>query len=151
MRLTGFVVHGPSGEPAAQFEPGEVAHLSLEAECYEPRLVPSVGFQFRDRFGNLVCGTNTWMLSMPMAPLEAGATLRTTFAIQLTLGAGEYTISIALSSPDDRPERIYDWVDQVGSFTVTRSTRQWTEGLVYCPVSVWSTAAFDQEGLPADV
>jgi Wzt C-terminal domain len=94
----------------------------------------------RDRFGNIACGTNTWMLRLAMTPQEADTTFRITFEINLMLGNGEYTVSAAVASYDGTSERIYDWVDQLTSFVVVPSRNQVLDGFAYCPVMVTSTA-----------
>lgn len=139
MRIQGFALHTEDGA-TAQCEAGEIVSLTLEITCYEEGLAPNVGFQIKDRFGNIACGTNTWMLFCDMIPQAAGATFRITFEISLMLGSGEYTLSAAVASYDPKPERIYDWIDQFAHFVVVPSKRQWVDGLAFCPVNVSSPA-----------
>jgi len=113
----------------------------LEIICNEVGLVPNVGFQIRDRFGNIACGTNTWMLLYQVAPLATGAIFQITFEIDLMLGSGEYTLSAAVASFDSKPERVYDWIDQFTHLVVVPSRSQCVDGLAFCPVRVTSPAA----------
>jgi lipopolysaccharide transport system ATP-binding protein len=145
MRIIGFALSARDSAYAVQFESGDIIKLALEIKCNEDGLVPNVGFQIRDRFGNIATGTNTWMLSLPMAPQRAGSIFRIVFDIQLMLGTGEYTISPAIASYDAQPERIYDWIDQIATFAVSPPKTPWVDGLAYCPVKAASSALLFSE------
>ena len=136
MRILNFSLHTQSSHTIAQCESGEVIRLTLEIQCNESGLAPSVGFQFRDRFGNLVSGTNTRMQSFTIPVQDRGKTFRITFDIKVMLGSGEYTLTCGVASDDAKPERIYDWVDQLTSFVVVAPKTHRVDGLVYCPVTV---------------
>ncbi len=140
VRITGFALQTKHLGSIMQCEPGDVLRLVLDITCYEPDLIPNVGFQIRDRFGNIACGTNTWMLRLAMAAQEASTSFRITFEINLMVGNGEYTVSAAVASYDGKPERVYDWVDQLTNFIVVPSRTQVLDGFAYCPVTVTSTA-----------
>jgi lipopolysaccharide transport system ATP-binding protein len=118
--------------------------LRLKIACNEPDLIPNVGFQIRDRFGNIACGTNTSMLRQEMPPQAAGVVFQITFGIQLMIGSGEYTITVAVSSSGSEPDRIYDWIDQLAHFVVVPHKSAWVDGLAYSPVTVISSAVHDE-------
>jgi lipopolysaccharide transport system ATP-binding protein len=136
MRLSGFTLTTVSDDPISQIESGQVLRLRLEIECYKQRLVPNVGFQVKDRFGNIACGTNTWMLGYKLDRKEKNTSFQITFEIQMMLGSGEYTLSAAVASYDAKPAEIYDWIDGLTAFSVLRSQQQWVDGLAYCPVKI---------------
>lgn len=139
MRILGYMLNLGEGM-GGQCEPGAVAKLTLEIQASEPGLLPNVGFQIRDRFGNISCGTNTAMLGIILAPQASNAIFRITFEIALMLGSGEYTFTVAVSSPDAKPERVYDWIEQLTSIVIVPHRTSWVDGLAYCPVNVSSAA-----------
>jgi lipopolysaccharide transport system ATP-binding protein len=136
MEILKFAVHSANNSVVGQCESGEVIKITLEIQSHESGLVPNVGFQLRDRFGNLVVGTNTRMLGFSIPAQERNVTFRITFDIKLMIGSGEYTLTCAVASDDAKPERIYDWVDQLASFVVVASDTYHVVGLAYCPVVV---------------
>ena len=82
-----------------------------------PRL--TVGFLIRDRLGNDVFGTNTHYLETPAPPLSAGARYDCTFEIErLALGAGHYSVTVALHDAASHLVRNYDWWDQALVFQI---------------------------------
>ena len=136
MRLSGFALTTISDNPISQIESGQVLKITLEIECYAQRRVPNVGFQIKDRFGNIACGTNTWMLDYKLEEQNQNTRFQIMFEVQLMLGCGEYTLSAAVGSYDAKPAEIFDWIDGLTMFSVLRSQRQWVDGLAYCPVKV---------------
>ena len=139
MHILGYMLDLGNGT-TGQCEPGTTANLTLDIQSNEPGLLPSVGFQIRDRFGNISCGTNTSMLGIILAPQASNAIFRVTFEIALMLGSGEYTFTVAVSSPDAKPERVYDWIEQLTSIVIVPHRTSWVDGLAYCPVNVSSAA-----------
>jgi len=136
MRLSGFTLTTISNDPISQIESGQVLRITLEIECYEQHLVPNVGFQIKDRFGNIACGTNTWMLGYKLNGQKQNTSFQITFEIQMMLGSGEYTLSAAVGSYGAMPAEIFDWIDGMTTFSVLRSQQQWIDGLACCPVKI---------------
>jgi len=136
MRLSGFALTTISDNPISQIESGQLLRITLEIECYAQRLVPNVGFQIKDRFGNIACGTNTWMLDYKLEEQKQNTRFQIMFEVQIMLGRGEYTLSAAVASYDGKPKEIFDWTDGLTMFSVSRSQQQWVDGLAYCPVKV---------------
>lgn len=141
MRITGFALQSRDGLPLAECTSGDVIRLTLDVVCRESGATPNIGFQIKDRFGNIACGTNTWMLGQDMVPQEMGATVRTTFEISLMLGPGEYSISAAVASPGEHPDRISDWIDGLAGFAVLSPAHQMVGGFAFCPLKVNSSGA----------
>jgi lipopolysaccharide transport system ATP-binding protein len=143
-RITGAALQGPDGQPKHAVEQGEELRVIVEFVCARGDILPNVGFQMLDRLGNLIFGTNTFMLSQAMAPPDAGTSVRVCFTMPALLGVGEYTLSVAVAAYDWNPAHIYDWVDQVLRFFVVRAGTPWTAGWAFCPISVtWGASGND--------
>lgn len=135
-RITGAALEAAAGDRRYVVDQGEDIRVIVDLTCLRTDIAPNVGFQIQDRLGNLIFGTNTFMLSQPIARPDAGASIRVSFAMPALLGVGEYTLSVAVASYEWNPAHIYDWVDQALRFFVVRSRTQWTAGWAFCPVSV---------------
>jgi lipopolysaccharide transport system ATP-binding protein len=142
--ITGAALQGPEGQAKHVVEQGEEIRVIVEFICDRDGIPPNVGFQMLDRLGNLIFGTNTFMLSQAMAPPDAGSSVRVCFAMPALLGVGEYTLSVAVASYEWNPGHIYDWVDQALRFVVVRSRTPWTAGWAFCPIAVtWGDSGED--------
>src|SRR5262249_9412195 len=93
-RVTGVALSARDGRLRDIVEQGEEIRVLVEFDCARGDIAPNVGFQIQDRLGNIIFGTNTFMLSRPMAPPSAGAALRVSFVMPALLGVGEYTLSV---------------------------------------------------------
>jgi ABC-type polysaccharide/polyol phosphate transport system ATPase subunit len=134
-RITGAALRMANGEISEILEQAQEVHVVVDFVCGRPEILPNVGFQLQDRLGNLIFGTNTFMLSRFIEPPPVGSVVRVCFVMPLLLGTGEYTLSVAVGSYDRAPEHIYDWADQVLRFWVIRSRTPWTVGWAFCPIS----------------
>jgi lipopolysaccharide transport system ATP-binding protein len=79
----------------------------------------TVGFSIRDRFGQVIHGTNTHHLRLVLQPLTAGTQHQVDFDIaRLALGPGDYHISVALHTGMEHSAENFDWWDAAATFTV---------------------------------
>jgi lipopolysaccharide transport system ATP-binding protein len=136
MRISGFALTSASNESISQIESGKILKITLGIDCYDQPLIPSVGFQIKDRFGSIASGTNTWMLDHKMDCQRPHSSFQINFEIQLMLGSGDYSLTVAVGSYDAKPEQIFDWIDGLTTFTVLRPRQQRIDGLAYCPVKI---------------
>lgn len=91
--------------------------ITLEANADVDDL--SVGMLIRDRFGQDIFGTNTFLMKMPIS-LQDGQKCQVKYFIkELNLGPGKYTITIAAHKSESHMEGCYQWIDVIKSFEVT--------------------------------
>lgn len=83
---------------------------------------PTIGFLIKDRLGNEVFGTNTYMLGRDLGRYESGETLEVIFSFTLNIGYGEYTLTAAAHAMEFHTHECYDWADKIFLFTVVPST-----------------------------
>lgn len=140
MKIIGFDIQKIDHQSFSQFKQEEMMVLILEIKCFEDNLTPNVGFQIKNRFGGIACGTNTRMMSLELASQKAGSTFRIEFHIRMMLGPGEYTLTVAVTSNEEKPQRIFDWIDQIINFKVVPLLAQHVDGLAYCPIKVISSS-----------
>ena len=82
---------------------------------------PTIGFLVKDRLGNEIFGTNTYMLKKSPGACHAGESLEVRFSFPLNFGSGEYTLTAAAHTLDYHIYECYDWADKIFSFTVIPS------------------------------
>jgi lipopolysaccharide transport system ATP-binding protein len=138
MRIVGFSLGEQPGELATHARAGATIELAMLLECREDALRPNIGFQVRDRLGAIATGTNTEQLETDLGALTAGQRLWVTFSIELMVGSGEYTLTLAAVSAGDGGRRVFDWAEQAHRFTVVRAGSGSADGQAHCPVKVTS-------------
>jgi lipopolysaccharide transport system ATP-binding protein len=112
------------GAPRGGFEVGERARVVCRFRVHRDMVQPTVGFLIRDRLGNDVFGTNTFLLGLPAPPCAAGDERVAAFEVSLDIGSGTYSISAALHADRAHVEANYDWWDRAAFFQVVRGAHE---------------------------
>ncbi|WP_295543954.1 ABC transporter ATP-binding protein [uncultured Thiohalocapsa sp.] len=118
VRIEEVCLTDPGGRPIAIAEVGTDVVLRVRARASEdvPSLV--VGFLIKDRFGQPIYGTNTALQSRTVGALRAGERVTLRAAMDLRIGAGSYSIAVALHATETHLERSFDWRDRALLFKV---------------------------------
>jgi lipopolysaccharide transport system ATP-binding protein len=83
----------------------------------------TVGVLIRDALGNDIFGTNTEHLGVHAPSLDPGAAIECEFMLhKLTLGAGRYSLTVALHRGDSHLLDNYDWWDRALVFEVVQGS-----------------------------
>jgi len=107
-----------SGKSAASFTSGEMAEIACRIKINAPIEQPTVGFLIRDRLGNDIFGTNTFLLNCPVPQPKVGEHLEFRFKIYLNLGVGSFSLTVAVHSGVDHLKDNWDWWDRSLIFKV---------------------------------
>ncbi len=92
---------------------GECVLIKIEAKVNVDTLLdPTCGILFKDRLGYDVFGTNSYYLGKKSGELKKGDLVSYEFKCPLNLGAGDYTLSIALHSDNNHVADSYHWIDR---------------------------------------
>lgn len=124
----------PAGAAKTTFEVGERATIRCRFRTNRAMPSPTVGFLIRDRLGNDVFGTNTFYLDVPATGCAAGEELVARFAVQLNLGCGSYSLSVALHGDRAHVDQNFDWWDRAAVFNVVPGTVPTFTGVAALPV-----------------
>ena len=124
-----------SGRPRRAFNVGESAVLRCVLRMRESLPNPTVGFIIRDRLGNNIFGTNTFVHELPPVHPAAGECLEVRFEIPLNLGAGHYAVSVSAHAGATHYEGNYDWIDQILVFRVLKGPHRFV-GTSALPVAL---------------
>lgn len=117
----------PSGHPAT-------VRMDLEARDDVDEL--TVGLMIRDRFGQDIFGTNTYLMGERLR-MTAGERLEVCFSFpQWNLGPGPYTLTVAAHRSSAHIHGCYHWIDHAVSFQVVQGGGFEFAGMVRLPVSL---------------
>lgn len=124
------------GQITDMLKVGEPAALRIDVEITKdiPELV--VGYMIKDRLGQPVFGTNTFFLDQVKRDLKAGETLSYTFRFDATLGAGHYSVAVALHQSSVHVARNYEWRDLALTFSVVNASHPEFVGIAWVPPTV---------------
>jgi len=106
------------GEPIEVVRVGENIALKVKiiANAPIPRLV--VGYAIKDRFGQVIFGTNTDHLSGVVETVIAGELIEYVFQFPANFGVGTYSIAVAAHRDDVHIGANYEWRDLATIFNV---------------------------------
>jgi hypothetical protein len=79
---------------------------------------PTIGFLIRDRLGNDVFGTNTFHLKTPTGQFKKDEQVEVSFELDLNIGPGNYSLTLAVHSGASHTEDSYDWCNHLLAFSV---------------------------------
>lgn len=116
---------------------GERVNLSVSIDIHEAVDELVCGFVIRDRAGNWIFGINSKDYGHNLNNLIPGQKLELSYAFDLNLGEGTYSISVALTrSHRSHIEKNYDWLDLAHVFKVVNVNKKHFAGLVWLDAHV---------------
>jgi len=109
--------------------------ITLELEFLVKADLPDlvVGYMIKDRFGQCVYGTNTFLMKNPLKAVRSGERLYYRFTYPLDIGMGSYSISIAAHAVPSHLVANYVWEERRLIFEVTNEAQDYFEGMAWLP------------------
>jgi lipopolysaccharide transport system ATP-binding protein len=120
--------------PARAFSVGDRACVRARVEFTSPVAAPTVGILIRDRVGNDVFGTNSFHIAPIEGTYEPGDELTVEFELDLNMGAGTYTLTVAVHGEATHLLNNYDWWDKVIGFQIVPGAELHFIGSAWLPV-----------------
>ena len=119
---------------------GEVVRLRIQIQTNVdlPELV--VGYAIKDRLGQTIFGTNTHHLGHVLYGLPAQSVRTIEFEFDANLGAGNYSVAVALHASDVHTTHSYEWRDLALVFSVSNVDKKSFVGSSWLEPSVIITA-----------
>jgi lipopolysaccharide transport system ATP-binding protein len=132
-----------NGRASRTLRCGDAAVVRVEIAAHASIPALTAGILFRDRLGNDVFGTNTFHLGARSSSVALGEAMIVDFVFpSVALGAGSYSITIALHLGDEHTHANFDWWDRALVFEVLPGTGPVTIGVCSLPVEAsWHTHA----------
>jgi lipopolysaccharide transport system ATP-binding protein len=135
--IAGVAITCTDGKPKSVVQVGEEIILSVKINRHSEDFCPlNVGFQIKDRLGQVVIGTNTCFLAVDMDNLQFGQPFICQFKVNLPIYPQKYTINAAVGEYVYDIKVIYDWIEPVGVVEVVSG--KWLKQIGLCspPISV---------------
>lgn len=93
------------------------------------------GVMIKDRFGQNIYGTNTYMYQKSITFVEKGKQIRCSFEFPLNIGVGNYSVAVAFVKTETHVE-YYRWMDLAAVFQVVNRYDLPFSGSVYLPANI---------------
>ncbi len=107
------------GQESFAFVSGEDCLIEITVIVNEDGVEnPTCGILIRDRLGYDVFGTNTYHLGIDTGPWRKGDLMTLRFQQKMNLGAGDFSLSLALHTGPDHLGKNYHWLDRAMVFKV---------------------------------
>ncbi|WP_459616160.1 ABC transporter ATP-binding protein [Bordetella sp. 2513F-2] len=103
--------------------------VDVRTNAFLERLV--LGYGIKDRLGQVVYGTNTYLKKQPLENVPAGSFVRFDMKFPVNLGPGTYSIQTALVSTDTHVVNNYEWRDLALVFNVINANKPHFAGVAW--------------------
>jgi lipopolysaccharide transport system ATP-binding protein len=115
---------------------GQSVTLNVRVQTHEvlPEMV--VGFMIKDRLGQPVFGTNTYHLRRTLLRVPANVSIDYQFTFDANIGAGTYSVAVALHTERSHLTRSYEWRDFALVFNVINLDKADFVGSAWMSVAV---------------
>ena len=125
-----------AGKKIQNLEVGKKIKLKVTVLANEnlPSLV--LGYQIKNRFSQVVYGTNTYHLKQALKNLKKGEEYDFSFEFDANLGVGSFSVTIALHDSDNHLQNNYEWRDNAIIFNVVNFSKPDFVGLAYLEPSL---------------
>ncbi len=90
-----------------------------------------LGCGIKDKFGQMVFGTNTFHTKQLIESAKAGETIRFNVSFEANLGVGSFSIHCSLVKNNSHIEKNYHWVDRAKIFEVVNANKPFFVGYAY--------------------
>lgn len=124
-------IYNEKGDVSEYINVGEIVTLAIKVKINEdiPKLV--VGYSFKDRLGQIVYGTNTYLKNKVVNGVIKGDVYEFYFKFPMNLGTGSYSVQTALVSSDTHLTDNYEWKDLALVFNVINSDKELFAGVAW--------------------
>ena len=125
-----------SGKKIQNLEVGKKIKLKVTVQANEnlPSLV--LGYQIKNRFSQVVYGTNTYHLKQALKNLKKGEEYDFSFEFDANLGVGSFSVTLALHDSDNHLQNNYEWRDNAIICNVVNLSKPDFVGLAYLEPSL---------------
>jgi hypothetical protein len=127
--IKGVSLTGIDGKSKSYFQLDEELILSIKVDRHSPSIDPlNIGFQLRDRLGQIIIGTNTKMLSQDLSKPVSGESFICQFHFKPQVMPGDYSIAVAIAENKANVQTIYDWVNNAMVISLLADKRENEQG-----------------------
>ncbi|MEQ8188281.1 MAG: ABC transporter ATP-binding protein [Candidatus Eremiobacterota bacterium] len=103
------------------FISGEKVKIKIQIHANEDIENPTFGILIRDRLGNDIFGTNTFIMNVTTGMFKEDKTYEVIYCLPLNLGVNIYSLTVAAHTDEAHVNECYDWINQAVIFKVIPS------------------------------
>ena len=120
-----------AGKKIQNLEVGKKIKLKVTVQANENLQSLVLGYQIKNRFSQVVYGTNTYHLKQALKNLKKGEEYDFSFEFDANLGVGSFSVTLALHDSDNHLQNNYEWRDNAIIFNVVNFSKPDFVGLAY--------------------
>lgn len=120
-----------AGKKIQNLEVGKKIKLKVTVQANENLQSLVLGYQIKNRFSQVVYGTNTYHLKQALKNLKKGEEYDFSFEFDANLGVGSFSVTLALHDNDNHLQNNYEWRDNAIIFNVVNFSKPDFVGLAY--------------------
>lgn len=114
-KIESVTIDGQVGVPVVNSGDRITLRIDISANADMANL--ACGIIIRDKYGQDIYGTNTYLQDKPLA-IKRGAALSVSFELAINVGVGTYTVGAAIQAIPTEPPRCLNWGDNLLEFEV---------------------------------
>jgi len=118
-------------DPIEVVEVGEPVTVQIDVRVNSDIVGLVLGFGIKDRFGQMVFGTNTYNTKQKLSSIHAGNLVRYRVEFLANLGVGSFSIHCSLVPNNNHIEKNYHWIDRAMVFEVVNISKPEFVGLAW--------------------
>ncbi len=107
---------------------GDSVKINVRVKIVEKIDSLVLGFSIKDRFGQVIFGTNTWHTSQVVTSPQVGISYLFCVKLEMNVGVGTYTVQLALVDKDTHLTKNYHWIDMAVFFEVINNKKSFFIG-----------------------
>lgn len=108
---------------------GDAVELKIKVKVHQDVSSLVLGYGIKDRLGQVVFGTNTWLMNQVLHDVKKGQYYNFNIAFPANFGEGSYSIQTALVDRDTHLSANYEWQDMALLFSVVNIDKNHFIGL----------------------
>lgn len=112
-----------SGEVVEIIDVGQKVSLDLKVHAFQDVDKLVLGFLIKDRIGLDIFGMNTEQSNCSLINLRAGEIIEISVEMEMRLGQGSYSITVAVTDSETHVENNYQWQDNAVIFEVSNMSK----------------------------
>jgi len=124
-------IYNTKGEKIEVVGVGESVSLKVEVKINADLDSLVLGYGIKDRLGQVIFGTNTWLMKQVLHDVKAGVSYFFDIAFPANFGVGSYSIQTALHNKDTHHTGNYEWKDMALLFSVANIDKNNFSGLMW--------------------
>ncbi len=116
--ITSVGIFNTEDQLLKDIQTGEKAYILINVSIRKKISELNIGFLIKDKYGQEIYGTNTHNHGIKLEQLDENMAISCRIDLEMNIGPGNHSISVAAVKSGVRHERNYEWIENAYVFTV---------------------------------